>query len=168
MYWKKELKADVNSIDEVIPFFESEEGEKVLGKDTAAHLAVAAKEAKERGVKYCICPACTAGGWLLDHESEFWEAGTRSKTGLKIDRRDLRKPAGLERSDKPDTQTSDKIKKGIVKRLSNMFMESRFTISYYKKSGEECKSSAKGKHTARSSFLEAWRKKLYVIPDFRL
>ena len=34
---KKELKADVNSIDEVIPFFESEEGEKVLGKDTAAH-----------------------------------------------------------------------------------------------------------------------------------
>ena len=68
---KKELKADVNSIDEVIPFFESEEGEKVLGKDTAAHLAAAAKEAKEKGVKYCICPACTAGGWLLDHESEF-------------------------------------------------------------------------------------------------
>jgi len=68
---KKELKADVNSIDEVIPFFESEEGEKVLGKDTAAHLAAAAKEAKEKGVKYCICPACTAGGWLLDHESKF-------------------------------------------------------------------------------------------------
>lgn len=68
---KKALKADVNSIDEVIPFFESEEGEKVLGKDTAAHLAAAAKEAKEKGVKYCICPACTAGGWLLDHESEF-------------------------------------------------------------------------------------------------
>ena len=68
---KKALKADVNSIDEVIPFIESEEGEKVLGKDTAAHLAVAAKEAKEKGVKYCICPACTAGGWLLDHESEF-------------------------------------------------------------------------------------------------
>ena len=52
-------------------FFESEEGEKVLGKDTAAHLAAAAKEAKAKGVKYCICPACTAGGWLLDHESEF-------------------------------------------------------------------------------------------------
>lgn len=68
---KKALKADVNSIDEVIPFFESEEGEKIFGKDTAAHLAAAAKEAKEKGVKYCICPACTAGGWLLDHESEF-------------------------------------------------------------------------------------------------
>ena len=68
---KKELKADVNSIDEVIPFFESEEGAKILGKETAAHLAVAAKEAKEKGVKYYICPACTAGGWLLDHESDF-------------------------------------------------------------------------------------------------
>lgn len=68
---KKELKADVNSIDEVIPFFESEEGAKILGKETAAHLAVVAKEAKEKGVKYCICPACTAGGWLLDHESDF-------------------------------------------------------------------------------------------------
>ena len=65
------LKADVNSIDDVIPFFESEEGAKILGKETAAHLAVAAKEAKEKGEKYCICPACTAGGWLLDHESEF-------------------------------------------------------------------------------------------------
>ena len=102
MYWKKELKADVNSIDEVIPFFESEEGEKVLGKDTAAHLAATAKEAKEKGVKYCICPACTAGGWLLDHESEFWKAGTRSKTGLKIERRDLKKLAGLELSCKSD------------------------------------------------------------------
>lgn len=29
---KKELKADVNSIDEVIPFFESEEGAKISGK----------------------------------------------------------------------------------------------------------------------------------------
>ena len=53
--------------------------------------------------------------------------------GLKIDRRDLRKPAGLELPDKSDAQTSDKIKKGIVKRLSNMFMESRFTIPFYKK-----------------------------------
>lgn len=42
--------------------------------------------------------------------------------------------------------------KSIVKRLSNLFMESRFTISFYKKSGEECKSFAKGKHTARFPF----------------
>jgi hypothetical protein len=68
---KKELKEDVCSIDQVIPFFESEEGAKVLGADTAKGLAKAAHEAKAKGVKYCICPACTAGGWLLDHESEW-------------------------------------------------------------------------------------------------
>ena len=62
---------------------------------------------------------------------------------MKIDRRDLRKPAGLELSDKPDTQTSDKIKKGIVKRLSNMFMESRFTISFYKKAVKNAKAMKK-------------------------
>ena len=71
---------------------------------------------------------------------------------MKIDRRDLRKPAGLELSDKSDTQTSDKIKKGIVKRLSINMLESRFTISFYKKSGEECKSYEKV--AERISFLE--------------
>ncbi|MGN0954144.1 heat-shock protein Hsp90 [Dialister sp.] len=68
---KEELKADVNSLDNVIPFFESEEGAKLLGADTAKSLAAAAHAAKEKGVKYCICPACTAGGWLLDHEAEW-------------------------------------------------------------------------------------------------
>lgn len=68
---KKELKEDVCSIDHVIPFFESEEGVKVLGADTAKNLSKAAHEAKDKGVKYCICPACTAGGWLLDHASEW-------------------------------------------------------------------------------------------------
>ena len=68
---KEALKEDVCSIDHVIPFFESEEGAKVLGADTAKQLSKAAHEAKERGVKYCICPACTAGGWLLDHKDEF-------------------------------------------------------------------------------------------------
>lgn|GEM_PF-5536632 len=38
---KKELKEDVCSIDQVIPFFESEEGAKVLGADTAKGLAKA-------------------------------------------------------------------------------------------------------------------------------
>lgn len=38
---------------------------------TAAALAKAADEAKEKGSKYCICPACTAGGYLLDHIHEL-------------------------------------------------------------------------------------------------
>ncbi|WP_416177704.1 heat-shock protein Hsp90 [Dialister sp.] len=68
---KAELKEDVCSIDHVIPFFESEEGTKVFGADQAKALSKAAHEAKDKGVKYCICPACTAGGWLLDHQDEF-------------------------------------------------------------------------------------------------
>lgn len=68
---KKELKADVNSIDDVIPFFGSAEGEKILGKEQARKLYEAAKKAKAAGGKYCICPACQAGGALLDHESDF-------------------------------------------------------------------------------------------------
>ena len=68
---KAALKEDVCSIDQVIPFFDSPEGARVLGEDTAKQLTLAAREAKEKGVKYCICPACTAGGWLLDHEKEF-------------------------------------------------------------------------------------------------
>lgn len=62
---KKELKEDVNSIDHVIPFFESKEGAAFFGADTARNLAKAAHEAKDKGVKYCICPACTAGAGSL-------------------------------------------------------------------------------------------------------
>lgn len=68
---KKELKADVNSIDAVIPFFGSEDAKKLFGAAQAEGMYKAAKEAKAKGVKYCICPACTAGGVLLDHIDEF-------------------------------------------------------------------------------------------------
>mgnify|MGYP000524359447 CR=1 FL=1 len=61
----------VQSIDSIIPFFKSEAGVKYFGKETAAALAKAADEAKEKGSKYCICPACTAGGYLLDHIHEL-------------------------------------------------------------------------------------------------
>ena len=30
-----------------------------------------AEAAKSHGEKYCICPACTAGGKLLDHEADL-------------------------------------------------------------------------------------------------
>ena len=65
------LKDCVQSIDTVIPFFKSEAGVKYFGKETAAALAKAADEAQEKGSKYCICPACTAGGYLLDHIHEL-------------------------------------------------------------------------------------------------
>ncbi len=68
---KKALREDVIDIDGSIAFLASEEGASMLGKDMAEKMTAKAKEAKEKGVKYCICPACTAGGWLLDHEDEY-------------------------------------------------------------------------------------------------
>lgn len=69
--FRKELAADVNTLEQVIPFFESEAAAGYFGKEKAAELAAAAREAEKKGVKYCICPACTVGGWLLDHQDEF-------------------------------------------------------------------------------------------------
>ena len=57
--------------DCVQSIFKSEAGVKYFGKETAAALAKAADEAKAKGSKYCICPACTAGGYLLDHIHEL-------------------------------------------------------------------------------------------------
>lgn len=69
--FKKELKADVQTIDEVLPFFHSEQGAKILGKEQAEKLYEAGLKSKASGNKYCICPACQAGGVLLDHEEDF-------------------------------------------------------------------------------------------------
>lgn len=66
-----ELEEDVQTLDHVIPFFESEKGVKVLGKDTAAAYAKLAHEKKAKGEKYCFCPACQAGSFLLIHKDSF-------------------------------------------------------------------------------------------------
>ena len=62
----KELEEDVCTLDMVIPFFESEAGAKIFGKEQAEMMTKIAKEKKAAGGKYCICPACTAGGEILD------------------------------------------------------------------------------------------------------
>lgn len=60
------LNEYVNSIDETIAFAQSDAGAKVFGAEKAKGLAEAARKAKAEGNKYCICPACQAGG-------EIWE-----------------------------------------------------------------------------------------------
>lgn len=60
------LKEDVNTIDDSLRFFESEAGEQFFGKETAAQMIAAFKEAKANGAKYCLCPACAAGAELLE------------------------------------------------------------------------------------------------------
>ncbi len=67
----KELEDDVCTLDMVIPFFESEAGAKIFGKEQAEMMTKIAKAKKEAGGKYCICPACTAGGEILDSRSEI-------------------------------------------------------------------------------------------------
>ncbi|MBQ7545215.1 MAG: heat-shock protein Hsp90 [Synergistaceae bacterium] len=62
----KMLEATVSSVDETIAFAESEAGAKVFGAEAAKGLAAAAKKAKAEGGKYCICPACQAGGAIWE------------------------------------------------------------------------------------------------------
>ena len=66
----KELKEDVGDIDGAIAFGSSETGKKILGPGAAAFVENATK-AKAAGEKYCICPACQAGGYILDHADEL-------------------------------------------------------------------------------------------------
>lgn len=66
----KELKEDVGDIDGAIAFGSSETGKQILGSGAAAFVDNA-KKAKAAGGKYCICPACQAGGYILDHADEL-------------------------------------------------------------------------------------------------
>lgn len=65
-----ELKEDVGDIDGAIAFGSSDAGKKILGAG-AADFVANAKKAKAAGGKYCICPACQAGGYILDHADEL-------------------------------------------------------------------------------------------------
>ena len=66
-----ELEADVLSIDSLIAFAGSEKGEQIFGADQAKHMVSQAQTAKTNGAKYCICPACTAGGAILDKKEDI-------------------------------------------------------------------------------------------------
>lgn len=63
-----ELKADVQSIDEVLPFFGSEDAKKFFGPEVAEQLLQKAKEVKANGGDTCFCEACTVGKAILDHK----------------------------------------------------------------------------------------------------
>lgn len=65
----EELKADVQSIDEVIPFFESDEAKGIFGAETAAALLKQAHDVKANGGDTCFCDACANGKVILDNAS---------------------------------------------------------------------------------------------------
>lgn len=65
------LKDCVQSIDTVIPFFKSEAGVESTSARKLPQLLKAVLMKPRKGSKYCICLACTAGGYLLDHIHEL-------------------------------------------------------------------------------------------------
>ena len=65
----KVLEENVNSIDETIAFAESKIGQEIFGAEAAAGIAEAAKKSKAEGGKYCICPACQAGGAIWENRA---------------------------------------------------------------------------------------------------
>lgn len=62
-----ELEADVCSIDDVIPFFASNEAKKLFGEEQATAMLAQAHKVKDNGGNTCFCPACTAGKAILDN-----------------------------------------------------------------------------------------------------
>lgn len=67
----QELSEDVLSIDDLIGFASSEQGAQVFGAEQAKAMVEKATEAKKAGAKHCICPACSAGGAILDKKEEI-------------------------------------------------------------------------------------------------
>lgn len=66
------LEECVTDIDGLIAFAGSPKGAEVLGgKEAAEKTLTAAKDAKAKGTKYCICPACTNGAILLEHRHDL-------------------------------------------------------------------------------------------------
>ena len=64
----KVLEAEVCTVDELIGLCESETGAKFFGAERAAKMAEQAKKSKADGNKYCICPACQAGGVIYENK----------------------------------------------------------------------------------------------------
>ena len=66
-----ELKKDVCTIDQVIPFFESPRAVQYFGEEKAKELAALAHKIKADGGKWCFCEACAAGAKLLENAESF-------------------------------------------------------------------------------------------------
>ena len=61
-----EVREDVSTLDQTIPFFESELGARIFGAEKARAMAAHAREIRAKGAKWCDCPACSAGVRLMD------------------------------------------------------------------------------------------------------
>lgn len=62
----KELREDVCLIDDLISMTTTEKAVGMFGKEACEKMHAAAISAKEKGVRYCLCGACSNGGKILD------------------------------------------------------------------------------------------------------
>ncbi len=62
----KEVKEDINTIDETIEFMQSDVALNMLGEETRNMLLEKSLKAKENGAKYCDCPACSVAEKILN------------------------------------------------------------------------------------------------------
>ncbi len=68
----KALEAEVCTVDELIGLCESENGRKFFGAEKAQAMAEQARNSKSKGNKYCICPACQAGGVIYENREALY------------------------------------------------------------------------------------------------
>ena len=61
----KEIRQDINSIDDTIAFMQSDTALQMLGEETRNMLLEKSLKAKENGAEYCDCPGCTAAQKVL-------------------------------------------------------------------------------------------------------
>lgn len=63
----REVREDVCTLDQTIPFFESEAAAKIFGAERAKSMASHAREIRSAGAKWCDCPACAAGVKIMEN-----------------------------------------------------------------------------------------------------
>ena len=66
-----ELEADIMPIDGLIAFANSEMGVKVFGEEMAKNVLAHAQDIKEKGAKYCDCPACKGVADILAKKEQM-------------------------------------------------------------------------------------------------
>ena len=63
-----EIKEDITTVDDLVPFAHSEQAVQLFGAEGAKKFAAHADALKASGAKYCDCGACAPGVEILQNE----------------------------------------------------------------------------------------------------
>ena len=70
----EEVEGDITTIDNLVPFAHSAQAVEIFGAEGAKKFAAHADELQAKGVKYCDCPACSAGLSILEDKDLILQA----------------------------------------------------------------------------------------------